>query len=72
MLAESDILAQLTEAVSKLTDNAFSTSGIQAVAVKLPEFWTDDPEIWFLRVEAQFRAKSIIVDQTNLTTPLQH
>ena len=41
-----------------------STSGIQAVAVKLPEFWTDDPEIWFLRPEAQFRAKSIIVDQT--------
>ena len=41
-----------------------STSRIQAVAVKLPEFWTDDPEIWFLRAEAQFKSKSIIVDQT--------
>ena len=35
-----------------------------AVEIKLPKFWTDDPEIWFLRAEAQFRAKSIIVDQT--------
>lgn len=64
MSADSDMLTQLTEAVSKLTDNALSTSGIQAVTVKLPEFWTDDPEIWFLRAEAQFRAKSITVDQT--------
>ena len=63
MPADSEILTQLTEAVSKLTDNSLSTSGIQAVAVKLPEFWTDDPKIWF-RAEAQFRAKFIIVDQT--------
>ena len=64
MSEKSKILTQLTEAVSKLTDNALSTTGMQAVAVKLPEFWTDDPEIWFLRAEAQFRSKSIIVDQT--------
>ena len=63
MSADSEILIQLTEAVSKLTDNALSTSGIQAVAVKLPEFWTDDPKIWFLQAEAQFRSKSIIIDQ---------
>ena len=47
-----------------LTNNALSTTKIQAVAVKLPEFWTDDAEIWFLRAEAQFRYKSIIIDQT--------
>ena len=64
MSADSEILTQLTEAVSKLTNNALSTTKIQAVAVKLPEFWTDDPEIWFLRAEAQFRSKSIIIDQT--------
>ena len=62
MSADSEILTQLTEAVSKLTNNALSTTKIQAV--KLPEFWTDDPEIWFLRAEAQFRSKSIIIDQT--------
>ena len=64
MSADSEILTQLTEAVSKLTNNALSTTKIEAVAVKLPEFWTDDPEIWFLRAEAQFRSKSIIIDQT--------
>ena len=64
MSADSEILTQLTEAVSKLTNNALSTTKIQAVAVNLPEFWTDDPEIWFLRAEAQFRSKSIINDQT--------
>ena len=64
MSADSEILTQLTEAVSKLTKNALSTTKIQAVSVKLPEFWTDDPEIWFLRAEAQFRSKSIIIDQT--------
>ena len=52
MSADSEILTQLTEAVSKLTNNALSTTKIEAVAVKLPEFWTDDPEIWFLRAEA--------------------
>ena len=64
MSADSEILTQLTEAVSKLTNNALSTTKIEAVAVKLPEFWTDDPEIWFLRAEAQFRSKSVIIDQT--------
>ena len=64
MSADSEILTQLTEAISKLTNNALSTTKIEAVAVKLPEFWTDDPEIWFLRAEAQFRSKSIIIDQT--------
>ena len=24
--------------------------GVQAVALKLPEFWTDKPEVWFARV----------------------
>ena len=45
MSADSEILTQLTEAVSKLTNNALSTTKIQAVAVKLPEFWTDDPDV---------------------------
>ena len=38
MSADSEILTQLTEAVSKLTNNALSTTKIQALAVKLPEF----------------------------------
>ena len=26
--------------------------GVQAVSLKLPDFWTDKPEVWFARVEA--------------------
>ena len=39
-------------------------SEVSAVSLKLPEFWLEDPEIWFLRVEAQLRSKSITADQT--------
>ena len=38
MSANSELLTQLTIAISKLTDNAVSTSGIQVVAVKLKSF----------------------------------
>ena len=38
--------------------------GVQAVALKLPEFWTDKPEVWFARVEAQFGTKGINQDDT--------
>ena len=55
MSADSKILTKLSEAVSHLTNNFSSTSGIQAVSLKLSEFWTDDLEIWFLRTEAQLK-----------------
>ena len=29
-------------------------SQLNAVSIKLPEFWTTSPEVWFARVEAQF------------------
>ncbi|XP_037573945.1 uncharacterized protein LOC119456289 [Dermacentor silvarum] len=37
---------------------------ISAVDVKLPPFWTADPELWFLQVESQFTARRITADQT--------
>ncbi|GFN94719.1 transposon ty3-g Gag-Pol polyprotein [Plakobranchus ocellatus] len=37
---------------------------ISAVSLKLPEFWTTSPEVWFARVEAQFGTKNISTDQT--------
>ncbi|GFR68169.1 Gag pol protein [Elysia marginata] len=37
---------------------------INSVSIKLPEFWTTSPEVWFARVEAQFGTKNITQDQT--------
>lgn len=37
---------------------------VAAVDVKLPPFWTADPELWFLQVESQFAARRITADLT--------
>ena len=38
-------------------------SQLNAVSIKLQEFWTTSPEVWFARVEAQFGTKNITQDQ---------
>ena len=69
MSLENETLQKLAEAISNL--NATATTAtvpqapeVQAVSVKLPEFWPDDPEVWFIRVEAQLRSRTITQDQT--------
>ena len=37
---------------------------IAATELKLPAFWTSNPEIWFLRAEAQFRDRNITKQET--------
>ena len=37
---------------------------IQAVAVKLPQFWPADPDLWFAQAEAEFTIKKITADET--------
>ena len=32
--------------------------------MKIPPFWTNDPELWFLHVDAQFAAKNIVNSKT--------
>ena len=40
---------------------------LTTVSVKLPTFWTDSPEVWFLQAEAQFKNKRITLSQTKFT-----
>ena len=35
-----------------------------AVAIKLPTFWAQEPEVWFLQAEAQFHIRKITDDTT--------
>ncbi|KAH6925785.1 hypothetical protein HPB50_009879 [Hyalomma asiaticum] len=37
---------------------------ISAVDIRLPPFWTADPQLWFLQVESQFTARRITAELT--------
>ena len=64
---QNEALTRLAEAISNLDTSASQNSrqvDAAAVSVKLPEFWPEDPEVWFIRVEAQLRSRSVTQDQT--------
>ena len=37
---------------------------VETVSLKLPTFWTSQPEVWFTQAEAQFRLRKITADET--------
>jgi hypothetical protein len=39
-------------------------TGVSAVAIKLPTFWTTQPAVWFTQAEAQFHIKNVTQDIT--------
>lgn len=41
-----------------------ATTQVHATSLRLPEFWRSNPQLWFLRLEAQFRSHKIISDAT--------
>ena len=41
---------------------------VAKLAVKLPDFWTDDPDLWFLHAESAFRNSQV----TQLQTKFDH
>lgn len=45
-------------------DNADSSKNISAYNIKLPPFWTAQPDIWFHQAEAQFSLGKISSDRT--------
>ena len=67
---QNEALTRLAEALSNLNTSTSQNSrqadaaAVSAVSVKLSEFWPEDPEVWFIRVEAQLRSRSVTQDQT--------
>lgn len=37
---------------------------VKAVSLKLPQFWSEEPQVWFVQAEAQFALRNIIADDT--------
>ncbi|BES98153.1 multicellular organismal development [Nesidiocoris tenuis] len=51
-----------------MTSTSTASSACDHVALKLPKFWTYDPESWFFNVDSQFALRNI----TRPDTKLQH
>ncbi|XP_044573271.1 uncharacterized protein LOC123257596 [Drosophila ananassae] len=47
-----------------------SDAVINRVAVKIPPFWTEHPELWLSQIEAQFVLAGITTDDTKFNTIL--
>lgn len=48
----------------RLSTDAPDVSEVCRVAVRIPPFWPDEPEIWFAQVEGQFAIANITADAT--------
>lgn len=57
----NDVDARIAEAIR---ESKQESQAIAAASLKIPAFFTDDPELWFVRIEAQFRTKAITQDET--------
>lgn len=45
-------------------ENPQNNAVTAAVAVKLPDFWKNDPTMWFAQAEAQFALAGVVQDET--------
>ena len=41
-----------------------TTQIIAKLVAKLPDFWTEDPDLWFLHAEAAFRNSQVMQSRT--------
>ena len=66
-LEATDIQA-LATALQNLQPNAAT---VNATAVKLPSFWSGNPEVWFKQVESVFSTRTITRQQTKFDYVIQ-
>ena len=59
MPLEADDITRIAQSLKDL-----GGPGVQAASLKLPDFWTDKPEVWFACIESQFGTKQITGDKT--------
>lgn len=48
--------------------NAQPNNNVNAVKIRVPPFWKNDPQLWFLQLEAQFALSNIVSDLTKFNT----
>ena len=45
-------------------EEQIQVQNLNAVALKLPTFWSNQPDVWFSQAEAQFAIRGIVADDT--------
>lgn len=48
--------------------NAQPNNNVNSVRIRVPPFWKNDPQLWFLQLEAQFALCNIVADLTKFNT----
>ncbi|XP_011171157.1 uncharacterized protein LOC105203924 [Solenopsis invicta] len=62
----------MTEAHGSDTNATEERPHIHRVALKIPPFWADEPELWFAQLEGQFMLGGITQDSTKYAYVLSH
>jgi len=61
---EDEITARVNAAVAAALEQRQPPAAVNVVAVKLPEFWTEDPDVWFYQAECAFNRARITASHT--------